>query len=134
MKLYDNPDVEFVIPDTGGLLFVDNMMIPEQSQAYADAHTLMDFWYTVGCGSDAYRVASATYSPVHGVSERVLADAQAARDAGDEETAASLEAMSRTAVPNRRAAGVDPRVQDPQRAGRSDRGTNLFNEVLLRLS
>ena len=28
MQLYDNPDVKFVIPQHGGLLFVDNMVIP----------------------------------------------------------------------------------------------------------
>ena len=47
MKLYDNPDVEFVIPDTGGMLFVDNMMIPNGSQAYADAHMMMDYLYNL---------------------------------------------------------------------------------------
>ena len=29
MQLYDNPDVKFVIPRTGGMLFVDNMVIPK---------------------------------------------------------------------------------------------------------
>jgi spermidine/putrescine transport system substrate-binding protein len=98
MKLYDNPDVEFVIPDTGGLLFVDNMVIPNQSRAYADAHALMDFWYNVDNGTLQTEWVG-YFSPVQGVSERVLADAAAARAAGDEETATALDEVSRTAVP-----------------------------------
>lgn len=98
MKLYDNPDVEFVIPQTGGLLFVDNMMIPNGSQAYADAHMAMDFFYGLEIAV-AHTEWVGYYSPVAGVSDRVLADAQAARDAGDEETALILEEVARTAVP-----------------------------------
>jgi spermidine/putrescine transport system substrate-binding protein len=98
MKLYDNPDVEFVIPDTGGMLFVDNMIIPNQSQAYADAHMLMDFWYNLD-NAVAQTEWVGYYSPVTGVADRVLADAQAARDAGDEETAGQLDEVARTAIP-----------------------------------
>ena len=28
MQLYDNPDVKFVVPQDGGMLFVDNMVMP----------------------------------------------------------------------------------------------------------
>ena len=45
MKLYDNPDVEFIMPDTGGVLFIDNMCIPKKAEHPLDAHLLMNFWY-----------------------------------------------------------------------------------------
>ena len=117
MKLYDNPDVEFVIPNTGGLLFVDNMVVPKGSQAFADAHALMDYWYNVDNATMQTEWVG-YFSPVEGVSERVQADAEAARAAGDEATATQLEEVSRTAIPDRGTAGVDPPVQDPHRGGR----------------
>src|SRR5262249_26962605 len=38
MQLYDNPDVKFVIPSEGGLLFVDNMVMPDYAEHPADAY------------------------------------------------------------------------------------------------
>ena len=29
MKLYDNPNVQFVVPEAGGMLWIDNMAIPK---------------------------------------------------------------------------------------------------------
>jgi hypothetical protein len=40
------------------------------------------------------------FSPVAGIDERALEDAQAARDEGDEEWATTLEAMAPTLVPS----------------------------------
>jgi len=41
----DNPDLEFVVPEAGGILFTDNMCIPKQAQHPADALAMMDFVY-----------------------------------------------------------------------------------------
>ena len=130
MKLYDNPNVEFVIPQTGGLLFVDNMVIPKQTKAYADAHMLMDFWYNLDNGT-AQTEWVGYFSPVEGVSERVLADAQAARDEGDEVTAMQLEEVARTAVPSEDQLAL---IHQYKILTEQEETTwnNLFNEVLFR--
>jgi spermidine/putrescine transport system substrate-binding protein len=128
MKLYDNPDVQFVIPSTGGLLFVDNMVVPKGSQAFADAHQLMDFWYNVD-NATLQTEWVGYYSPVTGVSERVLADAQAARDAGDEATALQLEEVARTAIPTEEQLA---QIHQYKILTQDEETTwnNLFNEVL----
>ncbi|MBX5441602.1 MAG: spermidine/putrescine ABC transporter substrate-binding protein [Solirubrobacteraceae bacterium] len=40
----DNPDLEFLIPESGALIWSDNMMIPKGGNAYA-AETWMNFYY-----------------------------------------------------------------------------------------
>jgi spermidine/putrescine transport system substrate-binding protein len=47
MQLYDNPDVKFVVPQDGGMLFVDNMVLPKVINHPADAYKLMDYWYSL---------------------------------------------------------------------------------------
>jgi spermidine/putrescine transport system substrate-binding protein len=42
---FDNPDLRFVIPDEGGILWIDNMAIPKGAQHPADALAMMDFVY-----------------------------------------------------------------------------------------
>jgi hypothetical protein len=71
------------------------------------------------------------FSPVAGVSERVLADAQAARDAGDEETAMQLEEVARTAVPSQEQLA---QIHEYKILTEQEETTwnNLFNEVLFR--
>ena len=129
MKLYDNPDVEFVVPETGGLLFVDNMVIPNYTPHYADAHLMMDFWYDLD-NATAQTEWVGYFSPVRGVPERVLQDAQTARDEGDEEWAMQLEIISQTAFPSEeQLANVhDYKVltEDEERTW-----NNLFNEVVI---
>jgi len=41
----DNPDLQFVVPDKGGILWVDNMCIPKGAKHPADALAMMDFVY-----------------------------------------------------------------------------------------
>ena len=41
----DNPDLEFVVPEAGGILFTDNMCIPKAAQHPADALAMMDYVY-----------------------------------------------------------------------------------------
>ncbi|MDQ3619968.1 MAG: spermidine/putrescine ABC transporter substrate-binding protein [Actinomycetota bacterium] len=42
---FDNPDLRFVVPDEGGVLWVDNMAIPQNAANPIDAHTFMNFVY-----------------------------------------------------------------------------------------
>jgi spermidine/putrescine transport system substrate-binding protein len=40
-----NPDIKFVVPDEGGILWVDNMAIPQNAEHPIDAMMMMDFVY-----------------------------------------------------------------------------------------
>lgn len=42
---FDNPDLQFVVPDQGSLLWSDNMLIPNNAAHKANAETLMNFYY-----------------------------------------------------------------------------------------
>jgi spermidine/putrescine transport system substrate-binding protein len=41
----DNKDIQFVTPDTGAMLWADNMMIPQKAQHRANAEALMNYYY-----------------------------------------------------------------------------------------
>ena len=41
----DNPDLKFIVPETGGILWVDNMAIPQNAINPIDAHEFMNFVY-----------------------------------------------------------------------------------------
>lgn len=99
MQLWDNADVRFVIPDTGGMLFVDNMVIPNGAEHPADAYKLMDYWYSLEAAAPLTEYIG-YFSPVKGVREQVLIDAQTARDEGDEEWADQLEQIARDSFPD----------------------------------
>jgi spermidine/putrescine-binding protein len=87
MQLADNPNVKFIIPEDGGMRWNDNMAITKGSTEHIDeTHQLIDYWYSL----DAAALLSeyiGYFSGVAGVKDRILEDAQAARDAGDSETA-----------------------------------------------
>lgn len=42
---FENPDIRWVIPDEGGMLWSDNMLIPAGAENYANAHAFMNFVY-----------------------------------------------------------------------------------------
>jgi spermidine/putrescine transport system substrate-binding protein len=42
---FDNPDLRFVVPEEGGVLWVDNMTIPKGAEHPNDALAMMDFVY-----------------------------------------------------------------------------------------
>jgi spermidine/putrescine transport system substrate-binding protein len=42
---FDKPELEFVVPEEGGILWVDNMAIPKGAEHPVDAHLFMDFVY-----------------------------------------------------------------------------------------
>ena len=98
MKLYDNPDVEFVVPESGGMLWIDNMAIPKGAAHPLDAHLMMDFWYDLENAVPLTEYVG-YFSPVSGVTERVLEDADAAEAEGDTEWAEALKVISATANP-----------------------------------
>jgi spermidine/putrescine transport system substrate-binding protein len=99
MNLYDNEHVVFVVPADGGMFWVDNMAIPRAAQHPVDAHVLMDHFYDLDVAAMLTEYIG-YYSPVQGIRERVLEDAQAAREEGDEEWAGQLEEIARTAFPD----------------------------------
>jgi spermidine/putrescine transport system substrate-binding protein len=98
MQLYDNPDVKFIVPQDGGMLFVDNMVLPKVVDHPADAYKLMDFWYSLEAAVPLTEYIG-YYSPVKGVREQVLADSEAAR-ADDPEWADQLLQIAHDSYPD----------------------------------
>jgi spermidine/putrescine transport system substrate-binding protein len=98
MNLYDNDKVQFVLPDSGAMRWNDNLIIPKGGANLESAHKLIDYYY----GLDGAALLSeyvGYFTPVAGLDERILADAAAAREAGDTETADLYEALAPTVVP-----------------------------------
>jgi spermidine/putrescine transport system substrate-binding protein len=98
MNLYDNDKVQFVVPDSGGMRWNDNLVIPKGGANIDAAHQLIDWYY----GEDGAAMLSeyvGYFTPVAGLDERIRADAQAARDDGDAETADLYDALAPTVVP-----------------------------------
>ena len=128
MKLYDNSDVEFVVPDTGGMLWVDNMAIPNGAAHPLDAHMMMDFWYELGNAVPLTEYVG-YFSPVSGVTERVLEDADAAEAEGDTEWAEALRVISETANPTDE---VIAQVHNYRKLTEEEetQWNDLFNEVV----
>jgi spermidine/putrescine transport system substrate-binding protein len=79
MQLYDNPDVKFVIPQSGGMRWVDNMAMPAHVKHPIDAHMMIDFWY-VPANATTLSEYIGYFSPVKGVPDLVRKDANAAKD------------------------------------------------------
>jgi spermidine/putrescine transport system substrate-binding protein len=98
MKLYDNADVEFVVPASGGMLWVDNMCLPKNSAHPLDAHMMIDFWYKLENAVPLTEYIG-YFSPVNGVVEQVQQDAKDAKK-DDPEWAAALKVIADTAVPS----------------------------------
>jgi spermidine/putrescine transport system substrate-binding protein len=42
---FDNPNIKYVIPDAGGMLWSDNMLIPINAQHKANAEAWMNYYY-----------------------------------------------------------------------------------------
>lgn len=127
MKLYDNDAVEFVVPESGGMLFVDNMVIPKGAEHVDAAHAMIDFWYDPDNATPLIEYIG-YYSPVKGVPERVREDAEAARAEGDEEWADILDVIATTAEP----ADLEDVYTYPILDEEEERVWNdLFNEVVV---
>jgi spermidine/putrescine transport system substrate-binding protein len=99
MNLYDNPNVKFLIPPSGAMRWNDNVVIPKGAPNVANSLKLMDYWYSLAAATTLSEYIG-YYSPVKGVSEQILADAQTARDEGDAETADLYTTLAPTVVPS----------------------------------
>ena len=64
----DNPNIEFVIPETGGHLWTDNMQIPVGAPAAFTAQKMIDFVYRPEVQADIAEYVN-YISPVEGVKE-----------------------------------------------------------------
>lgn len=97
LALHDNPDLRFVVPKEGGMAWTDNMCVPRNARHPVDARMLMDYVYDPLI---AARIAEwiGYFTPVIGVKEIIDADAKAAADSGDKDTAANLTRVGETVV------------------------------------
>ncbi len=86
MQLYDNPDVKFIVPAEGGMLWVDNMAIPAKAQHPTDAH-VPDGLLVRPRRSQAHDrpSTSATSCPVPGAGDIIKEHATAAEASGDKQ-------------------------------------------------
>ena len=66
----DNPDLKFVYPDEGAMLFTDNMMIPAKAEHIYAAETMMNFVYEPEIAAKLAIYVN-YLSPVKGVKEIV---------------------------------------------------------------
>jgi spermidine/putrescine-binding protein len=76
----------------------DNLVIPKGSSRLDDAHKLLNYWYDVTAATTLSEYIG-YFTPVKGVDEQISADAQAARDDGDTETADLYDTLAPTVVP-----------------------------------
>jgi spermidine/putrescine transport system substrate-binding protein len=92
----DNPDMAFVVPDEGGMLWSDNLLIPIGAQNKEGAEQIIDFYYQPDVAAEV--AAYVNYvSPVEGAQEEMREiDEELAEDPlifPDEETEANLHAF-----------------------------------------
>jgi len=99
MNLYDNDKVKFVVPETGGMRWNDNLVIPKGGANLENAHKLIDYYYSLPAATMLSEYVG-YFTPVNGVSEQIAADAETARADGDTETADLFAALAPTVVPS----------------------------------
>jgi spermidine/putrescine transport system substrate-binding protein len=99
MNLYDNDKVKFVVPDTGGMRWNDNLVIPKGGANLENAHKLLNYWYDPAAATILSEYVG-YFTPTKGVTEKITADAKAARDGGDTETADLYDTLAPTVVPS----------------------------------
>jgi spermidine/putrescine transport system substrate-binding protein len=97
MNLYDNPNVRFVLPETGAMRWNDTMMIPKGANI-ENAHKLINYYYSVPAATMLSEYVG-YFTGVDGVSDQIAADSETARQEGDTEWADTLEALAPTVVP-----------------------------------
>jgi spermidine/putrescine transport system substrate-binding protein len=89
----DNPDLQFVVPDEGGILWTDNMAIPKGAENPNDALAMMDYLYRPEVAAQVAEWVN-YITPVPGAQEIVLQHADEAEAEGDTETADYLRAVA----------------------------------------
>ena len=129
MALYDNPNVQFVIPQEGGMRWNDNMCIPKGStERLEQTLTLMNYWYDPAPATLLSEYIG-YFTGVAGVADRIRDDATAAREAGDTETADLLDVLAPTVEPT--SDQIDNTYTDKQLSEEEEAQWNaLFDEVL----
>ena len=90
---FDNPDLKFVVPTEGGILWVDNMCIPAKAQHPIDAQAMMNFVYQPAIAAQITEWVN-YICPVPEAQAVIKQDAQDAADGGDQETADYLNAVA----------------------------------------
>jgi spermidine/putrescine transport system substrate-binding protein len=128
MQLNDNDQVQFVVPDTGGMRWNDNLVIPKGGANLDNAHTLMNYYYDVAAATMLSEYVG-YFTPVKGVDAAIAADAQTARDEGDTETADYYDALAPTVVPTADQIGntyTDKQLTEDEEAAWND----LFEVVI----
>jgi spermidine/putrescine transport system substrate-binding protein len=89
----DNPDLQFVVPDEGGMLWTDNMAIPVGAQHPNAALAMMDYVYDPEVAAQIAEWVN-YITPVPGAQEIVRQHAEEAAAEGDQETADYLTAVA----------------------------------------
>jgi spermidine/putrescine transport system substrate-binding protein len=90
---FDNPDLRFVVPEAGGVLWVDNLTIPKAAQHPNDALAFMDFVYQPDIAAQITEWVN-YICPVPAAQEIIRTHAQEAADADDQETADYLTSVA----------------------------------------
>jgi len=98
MNLYDNDKVVFIVPESGGMRWNDNLVIPKGGANLENAHKLLNYWYDPAAATTLSEYVG-YFTPVTGVDELIAADAETARADGDAETADLYDALAPTVVP-----------------------------------
>jgi spermidine/putrescine transport system substrate-binding protein len=81
---FDNPDLQFVVPEEGGILWTDNMVIPKGAQHPNAALAMMDFVYDPEVAAQIADWVN-YITPVPGAQDLFLQWADEAEDPEDEE-------------------------------------------------
>jgi spermidine/putrescine transport system substrate-binding protein len=89
-RVWEDKPYQFVFPETGALLWIDNMMIPVGAANPVGAIQLMDWYYQPEI-ADMLTEYVLYMTPVKGVQDLMLENAKKYRDDGDEDTAKRTE-------------------------------------------
>ncbi len=90
---FDNPDLKFVVPKEGGILWVDNMCIPAKAQHPIDAQAMMNFVYQPDIAAQITEWVN-YICPVPEAQAIIKQHAKDAADGGDQDTADYLNAVA----------------------------------------
>jgi spermidine/putrescine transport system substrate-binding protein len=90
---FDNPDLQFVVPEEGAILWTDNMAIPKGAQNPNAALAMMDFVYDPEVAAQIAEYVNYIV-PVPGAKDVILRHADEAEADGDMETADYLRTVA----------------------------------------
>lgn len=90
---FDNPDLKFIVPTEGGILWVDNMVIPMQAKHPIDAQQMMNFVYQPEIAAQITEWVN-YICPVPEAQAIIKQHATDAADEGDSETSDYLKTVA----------------------------------------